>query len=73
MLKNITFSADKELIEKARARATAESTTLNEEFRRWLARYAERPLDAEAFVELMEQLDYVRPGRSFTREEMNAR
>ena len=29
MLKNITFSADDELIEAARARAHAEKTTLN--------------------------------------------
>ncbi len=32
MLKNITFSADEELIEAARARAHAEKTTLNEKF-----------------------------------------
>jgi hypothetical protein len=73
MLKNITFSAEKELIERARARAAAESTTLNEEFRRWLEKYAERPFEADAFAELMEQFDYVRPGRSFRREEMNER
>jgi hypothetical protein len=73
MLKNITFSADEELIRKAREHAAAEKTTLNEEFRRWLEKYAERPHSADAFADLMEQFDYVLPGRSFDREEMNER
>ena len=73
MLKNITFSADEDLIRKARERAAAEQTTLNEEFRRWLEKYAERPHSAEAFADLMKQFSYVKPGHSFTREEMNER
>ncbi len=73
MLKNITFSADEELIQKARERAAAERTTLNEEFRRWLEKYAESPRSAAAYSDLMERFDYVRPGRSFHREEMNER
>ena len=70
MLKNITFSANEELIRKARERAASERTTLNEEFRRWLEKYAERPASAEAFADLMDHLAYVQPGRSFRREEM---
>jgi hypothetical protein len=73
MLKNITFSADKELIQKARERAAAERTTLNEEFRRWLEKYAERPYSAPAFTGLMKRFEYIKPGRSFHREEMNER
>lgn len=73
MLKNITFSAEEEIIERARERASAEGTTLNEEFRRWLEKYAERPRSAEAFAELMEHFEYVEPGRSFHRDEMNER
>lgn len=73
MLKNITFSADEELIRLARQRAAAERTTLNEEFRRWLEKYAERPATAEAFTNLMDRFGYVVPGRSFTRDEMNER
>lgn len=38
-MKNITLSADDKLIEAARERARAEQTTLNEQFRRWLANY----------------------------------
>lgn len=73
MLKNITFSAEEDLIRRARERAAAERTTLNEEFRRWLEKYVERPESAEAFTELMNQFEYVQPGRIFTRDEMNER
>ena len=73
MLKNITFSAEEKLIQRARERAAAEQTTLNEEFRRWLEKYAERPASARAFADLMDRLKYTTPGRSFTRDEMNER
>jgi hypothetical protein len=46
-MKNITFSADEKLIEAARERARAENTTLNEQFRLWLADYARREQRAE--------------------------
>ena len=35
-MKNITLSADQDLIEAARRRASAEHTTLNAQFRLWL-------------------------------------
>jgi hypothetical protein len=73
MLKNITFSADDDLIQRARERAAAERTTLNDEFRRWLEKYAQRPETAESFTRLMEHFAYVQPGRSFSRDEMNER
>jgi len=73
MLKNITFSADEDLIRRARERANAENTTLNEEFRKWLEKYVERPETAESFNLLMEHFEYVRPGRKFSRDEMNER
>ena len=73
VLKNITFSADEKLINKARKRAASEQTTLNEEFRRWLEKYAERPHTEAAYYQLMKHFDYVKPGRSFHREEMNER
>lgn len=74
-MKNITFSADEVLIARARERARANNTTLNEEFRRWLANYARRQQDIE---EAMAFLDYLRTyvrtgGRKFTRDEMNER
>ena len=46
-MKNITLSADEGLIEAARERARAEHTTLNEQFRLWLADYARREQQAE--------------------------
>ena len=73
MLKNITFSAEEDLIQRAREWAAVERTTLNEEFRRWLEKYAERPETAEAFAVLMEHFAYVQPGRSLSRDEMNER
>jgi len=71
MLKNITLSADEALIERARQRAEAESTTLNAEFRQWLAQYAEHPQSAVDFQALMAHLNYAQPGKAFSREELN--
>jgi hypothetical protein len=73
MLKNITLSAEQNLIQRARQRAESENTTLNAEFRRWLAQYVERPPVITDFAALMAGLDYVRVGKIFTRDEMNER
>ena len=74
-MKNITLSADEELIEAARERARAENTTLNEQFRLWLADYARREQQAERAMAVVRELQgKVRTGgRKFTREEMNER
>lgn len=74
-MKNITLSADDKLIEAARARARAEQTTLNEQFRRWLADYVGQGQKAESAMALIKELrGQVRTGgRKFTREEMNER
>jgi hypothetical protein len=72
-MKNITLSADDELIERARERARAEQSTLNEQFRLWLERYAGRAASGEAFDSLMNRLDRARAGRRFTRQEANER
>lgn len=73
MLRNITLSAEEDLIARARARAEADNTTLNKEFRRWLEKYADKIRDGEEFERLMDQLRYVRAGRKFSRDEMNER
>ncbi|MER0217375.1 MAG: hypothetical protein DU481_14680 [Nitrosomonas sp.] len=72
-MKNITLSADDKLIEAARARA--EQTTLNEQFRRWLADYVRQEQKTGSAMALIEELrGQVRTGgRKFTREEMNER
>lgn len=74
-MKNITLSADDSLIEAARERARSEHTTLNEEFRRWLADYARRSDRADQGMAVITRLQsYVRTGgRRFTRDEMNER
>lgn len=74
-MKNITLSADERLIEAARARARGEHTTLNEQFRRWLAEYAWREQRADEAVATIRDLRrHVRTGgRKFTRDEMNER
>jgi hypothetical protein len=72
-MKNITLSADEKLIEAARARARAQNTTLNNVFREWLKQYADRERAVREFDALMKRMSYVRPGRKFTRDEMNER
>jgi hypothetical protein len=73
MLKNITLSADAELIRRARDKARQEKTTLNETFRQWLARYARMGRRSTDYQDIMEKLNYVKPGGHFTREDMNER
>ena len=74
-MKNITLSADERLIEAARARARAEHTTLNEQFRAWLNGYARRTQKADAALATIKALQgkYSTGGRTFTRDEMNER
>ncbi|MEO5923071.1 MAG: hypothetical protein ABIR70_04520 [Bryobacteraceae bacterium] len=72
-LKNITFTAEPDLIERARQRAASERTTLNERFREWLAGYAFKKPTVSEVDRLLKSLSHVDAGRKFTREEMNAR
>lgn len=73
MLTNVTFSAEKALIERARRRAEAQHSTLNAEFRRWLAQYSEYPQSADELAALMETFSYAQAGQAFTRDELNER
>lgn len=73
-MKNITFSADENMIEAARARARAEDTTLNEQFRRWLETYTRQEERMERYHEVIAKAKgKVRIGRKLTRDEMNER
>lgn len=72
MLQEITFAADKILIEQALAAAHADNTTLDEQFGVWLEQYirAHRARLALRNVERLSQ--YARTeGRRFTRADMN--
>jgi len=73
-MKNITLSADETLIEAARTRAREDQTTLNEQFRQWLAAYArqrDRGMQYDAAVS--ELRGKLRVGEKLTREKMNER
>jgi hypothetical protein len=73
-MKNITLSADAALIEAARARAQQEHTTLNEQFRLWLAEYAHQRERLQRYDAVMKDLrGKLRVGRKLTRDEMNER
>jgi len=72
-VRNITLSADDELIDRARMRAAREKTTLNAVFREWLARYGGGETSSQEYRELMKRLRHVSPGRHFSREELNKR
>lgn len=73
MKKNITLSADMELIQAARTAANKENRTLNDAFREWLAEYGSRFQAASDYEALMKRLSYAKPKRKFTRDEMNER
>jgi hypothetical protein len=72
-MKNITLSADEDLIERARSIARGQRTTLNEAFRAWLAQFAQSAGDAQGFDALMKRLQHVDAGRRFSRDELNER
>lgn len=79
MLKNITLSADENLIREARRQAALNNTTLNALFRQWLESYVTdhnreaRQLAVARYDDLMSRLTHVDAGRKFSREEMNER
>ena len=73
MLKNITLSAEKSLIQKAREKAVKERKSFNVVFREWLRSYTGQKIAAENYKDLMKQLRHIHPGRKFSRVEMNER
>lgn len=72
-VKNITFSADADLIESARAAAKAQKKTLNDAFREWLIQFAGHVGTGQEYDALMSRLRHVRARRTYTRDEMNER
>lgn len=73
-MKNITFAADEDLIAAARAQAESEGSTLNEQFRSWLAQYASKRRAARAMEVVRRLSQSVDLGdRKFTRDELNER
>ena len=72
-MKNVTLSADENLIEQARLIARGRHTTLNAIFREWLTQFTQSAGDGQGFNALMKQLRHVDAGGRFSREEMNER
>ncbi len=72
-MKNITLSADEDLIEQARLIAHAQRETLNAAFRKWLLQYTAQGGSVREVESLMKRLRHVKAGRHFTRDEMNER
>ncbi|MDH4483202.1 MAG: hypothetical protein QE279_10945 [Rhodoferax sp.] len=75
MLRNITLTAEDALIDRARAIAAENHTTLNVAFRDWLAAYVagQDRAAVERFRGVMAQLGATDAGRTFSRDEMNER
>ena len=72
-MKNITLSADEQLIEQARLLAKSQHKTLNSIFREWLEQFTARSGGIQEFDALMKRLKHVQAGRHFSRDEMNER
>jgi hypothetical protein len=72
-MKNVTLSADENLIEQARLVARSQHKTLNTAFREWLEHFTAQAGNVQEYDALMRRLQHVRPGRRFTRDEMNER
>lgn len=73
-MKNITLSAEESLIDAARARARAEHSTLNEQFRRWLAAYGQTGERLQRYESVMRDVrGKLKVGRKLDRDAMNER
>jgi hypothetical protein len=74
-MKNITLSAPEPLIEAARQQAAAQHTTLNHEFRKWLAGFAQTDLAAQNALDAIHRIRSYTSlnGQKFSRDEMNER
>lgn len=72
-MKNITLTADDDLIAAARERARSENTTLNEQFRIWLAGYACKQRTQQYETVMSELRGKLVVGRELSRDEANER
>jgi len=76
-MKNITLSAQEDLIEKARKVASRRHSTLNAMFREWLESISNEQTNNEDIEtklnDLWKRTGYLRVGKKLTREEMNER
>ncbi len=75
-MKNITLSAQDDLIDSARRIAANKNTSLNIMFREWLEEINNNQAqtnDKDRLINLWEKTNYARVGKKLSREEMNER
>ncbi len=72
-MKNVTLSADDDLIEQARQVARSQRRTLNAAFREWLLQFTAQAGNGQEVDALMRRLRHVSSGRRFSRDDMNER
>lgn len=75
-MKNITFSAQEDVIEKARKAALQQHRTLNELFRVWLENISKQVKNEKLSSKLdalWKNTNYLRVGKKLSRDEMNER
>ena len=72
-MKNITLSADEDLIEQARLVAHTQRKSLNVAFREWLLQFTAQSGSVQEVDSLTKRLGHIRAGRHFSRDELNAR
>ena len=72
-VKNVTLTAEDELIERARHVAHSQHKTLNVAFREWLQEYVTQDSATADYDALMAKLSHAHSTGPYTREEMNER
>ncbi len=72
-MKNITLSANEDVLRKAKNKAQQNNSTLNNLFRKWLDDYTRDKNIAHELDRFLSETEYVEAGRSFTRDEYNER
>ncbi len=72
-MKNVTLSADKDLIEQAREVARSQRRSLNAALREWLLQFTAQAGNGQEVEALMRRLRHVNSGSRFSRNEMNKR
>ena len=72
-LRNVTLSAEEDLIDQAREVARSQRSTLNQAFRAWLEQYVTRGGDTAAYRSLMRRLKHINAGGPYSRDQMNER
>jgi len=73
MLKNITFSVEGNLIDKARKKAAKDHVSLNLLFRTWVQNYVQTENAGKRYDSLMRKMSGAVAGKTFSRDDMNER